>query len=73
MPNLGWDIAETQLLQKNQGNNNTHMTLTLQTLITIIIMLATFMEQIAAYLRKIPASAEKIAQGSKEYDHKSQS
>ena len=52
MPNLGWDIAETQLLQKNQGNNNTNMTFALQAVITITIMLATFLEHIAAYAKK---------------------
>ena len=30
MPDLGWDIAETQLLQETQGNNNTHMPLSLE-------------------------------------------
>ena len=65
MPDLGWDIAETQLLQENQESNNTHMTLTLQTIITIIIMLATFLEHIMAYAKKIPKLAEKIAQAVK--------
>ena len=73
MPDLGWDIAETQLLQETQGNNDTHMTLILQTLITITIMLATFLEHIAACAMKIPKLAEKIAQAVKKYDHKSQS
>ena len=65
MPDLGWDIAETQLLQENQGNNNTHMTLTLQTVITITIILATFLEHITAYAKKITQLAEKIAQSVK--------
>ena len=52
MPNLGWDIAETQLLQKNRENNNTTMAFTLQALITITIMLATFLEHIAVYTSK---------------------
>ena len=25
MPDLGWDIAETQLVQEDQGNNDSHM------------------------------------------------
>ena len=58
MPDLGWDIAETQLLQENQGNNNTHMTLALQTVITITIMLITFLEHITAYTKKIPKCAK---------------
>ena len=60
IPNLGWDIAETQLLQKNQKNNNTNMTFTLQAVIPITIMLATFLEHIAAYASKMPT--EKTAQ-----------
>ena len=52
MPDLGWDIAETQLLQENQGNNNTHMTLALQTVITIIIMLITCLDNIQHTQRK---------------------
>ena len=65
MPDLGWDIAETQLLQKNQGNNNTHMTLALKTVITITIMLISFLEHITAYAKKIPKFAEKITQAVK--------
>ena len=65
MPNLGWDIAEAQLLQKNQENNNTNMTFTLQAVITITIMLATFLEHIAAYASKIPTLAEKTVQAVK--------
>ena len=62
MPHLAWDIAETQLIQENQGNNNPHMTLPLQTLITIIIMLITSLEHITAYMKKIPKFAKKMAQ-----------
>ena len=65
MPDLGWDIAETQLLQENQGNNNTHMTLALQTVITLTIMLITFLEHITAYAKKIPKFAKKTAQAVK--------
>ena len=65
MPDLGWDIAETQLLQETQRNNNTHMTLILQTVIAITIMIATFLEHIATYTMKIPKLAEKIAQAAK--------
>ena len=65
MPDLGWDIAETQLLQETRRNNNTHMTLILQTVIAITIMRATFLEHIATYTTKIPKLAEKIAQAAK--------
>ena len=62
LPDLGWDIAETQLIQENQGNNIPHMTLPLQTLITITIMLVTSLELITAYIEKIPKNAKKTAQ-----------
>ena len=62
MPDLGWDIAETQLPQENQENNNTHMTITLQTVITITIMLATLLEHVIVGAKKIPEFVEKIAQ-----------
>ena len=59
MPDLGWDIAETQLIQENQGNNNSHTTFPLQALITIIIMLITSLELITAYKKKISKFAKK--------------
>ena len=63
MPDLGWDIAETQLIQENQGNNNPHITFPLQVLITIIIMLITSLELITAYARrKSGNSAKKTVQ-----------
>ena len=73
MPELGWDIAETELLQETQRNKNTHMTLILQTIIVITILLATFMKHIATYTMRIPKMAEKIAHAVKKYDHRSQS
>ena len=65
MPDLGWDIAETQLLQETRRNNNTHMTLILQMIIAITILLATFLEHVATCTTKIPKLAEKIAQVAK--------
>ena len=62
MPDLGWDIAETQLVQENQGNNDPHMTLPLQALITVIIMLITSLEHITSYIKEIPKLAKKTAQ-----------
>ena len=41
------------------------MTLALQTVITITIMLITFLEQITAYTKKIPKFAKKTAQAVK--------
>ena len=65
MPDLGWDIAETQLTQKNQGNNEPHMTLPLQTLITVIIMLITILEHITAYVKEIPKLVKRTVRAAK--------
>ena len=62
MPDLGWDIAETQLTQENQGSNNPHTTFPLQALITIIIMLITSLELITAYAKKTSKLAKKTVQ-----------
>ena len=43
MPDLGWDIAETQLGHEKQENNDPHKTPPLQTLVTVIIMLITIL------------------------------
>ena len=39
MPDLGWDIAETQLVHEKQENKDPHKAPPLQTLVTVIIML----------------------------------
>ena len=65
MPDLGWDIAETWLVQENQGNNDSHMTPPLQTLITVIIMLIAILEHITTYVKEIPKLAKKTAQAVK--------
>ena len=46
MPDLGWDIAETQSLEENQKKSN--MTLTLQMIVTLTIMITTVLKQITA-------------------------
>ena len=71
MPDLGWDIAEAQLTQENQENNEPHMTLPLQTLITVIIMLITILEHITAYVKEIHKTCKKDSASGKKYDHKS--
>ena len=53
MPDLGWDIAETQLIQENQGNDKPHITFPLQALITTVVILVTSLELISAYTKKI--------------------
>ena len=62
MPDLGWDIAETQLLQETERNNKTHTTPILQTVITITILFTTILEHIATCATKVPKLVGKIAQ-----------
>ena len=59
MPDLGWDIAETQLIQENQKENNQNLTPPLQTLITIIILIIAILKQLTTQIKKI---AEKTVQ-----------
>ena len=73
MPDLGWDIAETQLqkdykqrkVQENSENYNLHTTLPLQTMITIAILITTILENIIAYAQEIPKAMRKAAQAIK--------
>ena len=71
MPDLGWDIAETQLEEKNikvlenQENGATHRTLHLQTLITVVIILVTTLEHITAYIKEIPKLVKRTARAAK--------
>ena len=53
MPDLGWDIAETQLIQENQKESNSNMTLPLQTLVTIIILIITIVKQMTTQIKEI--------------------
>ena len=57
MPDLGWDIAETQLIHKAQKENSPNMTLALQTLITIIILIITVVKQMATQIKEIAKKA----------------
>ena len=53
MPDLGWDIAETQLIQENQKENNSNLTPPLQTLIMIIILIIAILKQIITQIKEI--------------------
>ena len=57
MPDLGWDIAETQLIHKAQKENSPNMTLPLQTLITIIILIIAVVKQMATQTKEITKKA----------------
>ena len=53
MPDLGRNIAETQLAHEKQENNDSHKTPPLQTLVTVIIMLITILEYTTIYANEI--------------------
>ena len=57
MPDLGWDIAETQLIQENQKENNSNLTPPLQTLITIIILIIAILKQMITQIKEIAKRA----------------
>ena len=60
MPDLGWDIAETQLIQENQKENNSNLTPPLQTLITIIILTIAILKQIITQIKEIAKRAVQV-------------
>ena len=59
MPNLEWDIAETQLTEEAQKENNSNITPSLQTLVTVIILIIAIVKQTIIQIKKI---AEKAVQ-----------
>ena len=73
MPDLGWDITETQLqgdekkteTKESQENSDPHMTPSLQAIITVIIMLVTILEHITTHAKEIPKLAKRTAQAEK--------
>ena len=73
MPDLGWDIAETQLqedsnqgkAQENAENNNSHTTLPLQVMITIAVIITTLLENITAYIQEVLQTTRNAVQAIK--------
>ena len=59
MPDLGWDIAETQLTLETQKGNNSNMTPLLQTLVMVIILIIAVVKQTITQIRKIAKKATK--------------
>ena len=53
IPDLGWDIAETQLIQENQKEDNQNLIPPLQTLITIIILIIAILKQLITQIKEI--------------------
>ena len=57
MPDLGWDIAETQLIHKAQKRRQPKNDTPLQTLITIIILIIAVVKQMATQTKEITKKA----------------
>ena len=57
MPDLGWDIAETQSIQENQKESSSNMTPPLQTLVTIIILIIVIVKQMTTQIKEIAKKA----------------
>ena len=57
MPNLAWDIVETQLRQEAQRENNPNMTPPLQTLVMVIILIIAIVKQTITQIKKIAKKA----------------
>ena len=57
IPDLGWDIAETQLIQENQKESSSNMTPPLQTLVMIIIPIIAIVKQITRQIKEIAKKA----------------
>ena len=62
MPDLGWDIAETQLIQEVQKENSPNMTLPLQTLVTIIILIIVIVKQATTQIKEIAKKAVQVTE-----------
>ena len=60
MPDLAWDIAETELTQEAQKGNNSNMTPPLQTLVMIIILIIAMVKQTITQIKKIAKKAMQV-------------
>ena len=60
MPDLAWDIAETQLIQEAKKENNPNMTPPLQTLVTVIILIIAIVKQTTTQIKKIAKKAMQV-------------
>ena len=60
MPDLAWDIAETQLTQGVQKENNPNMTPSLQTLVTVIILIIAIVKQITTQIKRIAKKTTQV-------------
>ena len=60
MPDLAWDIAETQLTQGVQKENNPNMTPPLQTLVTVIILIIAIVKHITTQIKRIAKKTTQV-------------
>ena len=57
IPDLGWDIAETQLIQEVQKESSSNMTPPLQILVMIIILIIAIVQQMTTQIKEIAKKA----------------
>ena len=69
MPDLGWDIAETQLQNENKTevqeiseSNTPQIAAPLQAMIAIAILIITILEHLKSYIQEIPEITRKTVQ-----------
>ena len=60
MPDLGRDIAETQLRQEAQKESSSNMAPPLQTLVTIIILIIAIVKQVTTQIKEIAKKAVQV-------------
>ena len=60
MPDLAWDIAEAQLTQRAQKENNPNMTPLLQTLVMVIILVIAIVKQITTQIKRIAKKTTQV-------------
>ena len=60
MPDLAWDIAETQLIQEAQKENSPNITPPLQTLVTVIILIIAMVKQTTTQIKEIAKKAVQV-------------
>ena len=73
MPDLGWDIAETQLQEENKAEEIQELPETvtlltavpLQAMITIVILITTMIQHLKSHIQKTPGITRKTTQAIK--------
>ena len=62
MPDLGWDIAETRLIQENQRVNKPNLTPPLQTIITITILIIASLKELITQITEIARKTVQVTE-----------